>query len=80
VYLDSGIETGTDVVRALALGARAVFVGRAPVWGLSWDGADGVRHVLEILTTGLREDMRHLGVTSIDQLGPHVLSSRAARL
>jgi isopentenyl diphosphate isomerase/L-lactate dehydrogenase-like FMN-dependent dehydrogenase len=49
VLLDGGVRRGTDVVRALALGARAVLVGRAAVWGLAVDGEDGVRRVLELL-------------------------------
>jgi isopentenyl diphosphate isomerase/L-lactate dehydrogenase-like FMN-dependent dehydrogenase len=49
VYVDGGIRRGTDVVKALALGARAVLVGRAPLWGLAADGEAGARHVLELL-------------------------------
>ncbi len=49
VLVDGGIRRGTDVVKALALGARAVMVGRPVLWGLAVDGADGARRVLEIL-------------------------------
>ena len=49
VLMDSGIRRGTDVVKALALGADAVLAGRAPLWGLAVDGADGVHRVLELL-------------------------------
>jgi isopentenyl diphosphate isomerase/L-lactate dehydrogenase-like FMN-dependent dehydrogenase len=49
VLLDGGVRRGTDVVKALALGARAVLVGRAPVWGLAAHGEEGVRRVLELL-------------------------------
>ena len=49
VYLDGGVRRGTDVLKALALGARAVLVGRPVLWGLAVDGADGVRAVLELL-------------------------------
>jgi isopentenyl diphosphate isomerase/L-lactate dehydrogenase-like FMN-dependent dehydrogenase len=49
VLLDGGIRRGTDVVKALALGARAVLAGRAPLWGLAADGEAGARHVLELL-------------------------------
>jgi 4-hydroxymandelate oxidase len=51
VLVDGGIRSGTDVVRALALGARAVLIGRPQVWGLAIDGAAGVRTVLETLRT-----------------------------
>ena len=51
VYVDGGIRRGTDIVKALALGARAVLVGRPVLWGLATGGADGVRSVLDELTT-----------------------------
>ena len=56
VYLDGGIRRGTDVAKALALGARAVLAGRAPVFGLAAAGEDGVRHVLELLREELALD------------------------
>jgi isopentenyl diphosphate isomerase/L-lactate dehydrogenase-like FMN-dependent dehydrogenase len=49
VLLDSGVRRGTDVVKALALGAKAVLVGRAPLWGLAVGGADGVEQILGLL-------------------------------
>lgn len=49
VYIDGGIRRGTDILKALALGARAVLVGRPVLWGLAASGAEGVYHVLEIL-------------------------------
>ena len=49
VYVDGGIRRGSDVVEALALGARAVLVGRPPLWGLACDGETGARRVLELL-------------------------------
>ena len=49
VYVDGGIRRGSDVVKALALGARAVLAGRAPLWGLACDGEAGAQRVLELL-------------------------------
>jgi 4-hydroxymandelate oxidase len=49
VYVDGGIRRGTDVFKALALGARAVLVGRPVIWGLAVGGAAGVQRVLELL-------------------------------
>jgi isopentenyl diphosphate isomerase/L-lactate dehydrogenase-like FMN-dependent dehydrogenase len=68
VYLDSGIRRGTDVAKALALGARAVLAGRAPVYGLAVAGEDGVRHVLELLREELALTLGLLGCTSPDEL------------
>src|SRR5207253_2901436 len=50
VYMDGGIRRGTDVLKALALGAKAVLIGRPVLWGLAVDGESGVRHVLKILS------------------------------
>ncbi|XP_070397217.1 uncharacterized protein [Dermacentor albipictus] len=60
VYLDSGVRTGADVVKALALGARAVFVGRPVLWGLAYDGKQGVDRVLHIFREELECTMRLL--------------------
>ena len=69
VYLDGGIRRGTDVAKALALGARAVLAGRAPIFGLAAEGEDGVRHVLEILRDELTLALSLLGCTSPEELG-----------
>lgn len=68
IYLDSGIRRGSDVIKALALGARAVLVGRPLFWGLAWNGADGVRLVLEILRHEVDLVMGHCGHTSVQTL------------
>jgi isopentenyl diphosphate isomerase/L-lactate dehydrogenase-like FMN-dependent dehydrogenase len=68
VYLDGGIRRGTDVAKALALGARAVLVGRAPVFGLAVAGEDGVRHVLELLQEELTGALGLLGCSSPEEL------------
>jgi isopentenyl diphosphate isomerase/L-lactate dehydrogenase-like FMN-dependent dehydrogenase len=68
IYLDGGIRRGTDVAKALALGARAVLAGRAPMYGLAAAGEDGVREVLELLREELAMTLALLGCSSPDQL------------
>ncbi|XP_065302336.2 uncharacterized protein [Dermacentor albipictus] len=68
VYLDSGVRTGADVVKALALGARAVFVGRPVLWGLAYDGKQGVARVLHIFREELERTLRLLGCSDIADL------------
>nr|XP_039273033.1 hydroxyacid oxidase 1-like isoform X2 [Styela clava] len=68
VYLDGGIRKGTDVAKAIALGAKAVFVGRPILWGLACDGKTGAQRVLEILRDEFTLTMQQLGVTSIKEL------------
>ena len=74
VLFDSGIRGGADVVKALALGAAAVLVGRPWVYGLALAGADGARTVLEHLWAELDLTMALCGVRSIDQIGPDLLA------
>jgi isopentenyl diphosphate isomerase/L-lactate dehydrogenase-like FMN-dependent dehydrogenase len=64
VLLDGGVRRGTDVLKALALGARAVLIGRAMVWGLAADGEAGVRHVLELLRAEIELGLALLGCCS----------------
>jgi len=69
IYLDGGIRRGADVVKAIALGARAVFIGRPLFWGLAVDGEKGVIRVLEILREEIEITMAKCGrptITSID--------------
>ncbi|MBC7724235.1 MAG: alpha-hydroxy-acid oxidizing protein [Burkholderiaceae bacterium] len=70
VLLDSGIRRGSDVVKAVALGAKAVLVGRHPAWGLAVAGEAGVGHTLEILRTEMIRTMRLLGCPSVGHLDP----------
>ena len=69
VYLDGGIRRGADVVKAIALGAKAVFIGRPLFWGLAVDGDKGVIRVLEILREEIEITMAKCGrptIASID--------------
>jgi isopentenyl diphosphate isomerase/L-lactate dehydrogenase-like FMN-dependent dehydrogenase len=68
VLLDGGVRRGTDVFKALALGAKAVGIGRPYIWGLAAFGQPGVEKVLDILTRELALMMRHAGVTSLGKL------------
>lgn len=70
VYVDGGIRRGVDILRALALGARAVLIGRPIIWGLAADGEEGVRAVLHILHEEFTLALRlagHTTVATIDQ-------------
>jgi len=69
VYMDGGVRRGTDVLKALALGARAVLVGRSVLWGLALGGADGVRSVLDHLRSELELAMALAGCTSCAETG-----------
>jgi pre-mycofactocin synthase len=68
VLLDGGIRRGSDVVKALALGARAVMIGRAYLWGLAAEGQAGVENVLDILRAGIDSVMMGLGRASVHDL------------
>jgi L-lactate dehydrogenase (cytochrome) len=73
VYLDSGVRSGADVVAALGLGARAVMVGRAYLYGLMVGGRTGVDKVLSILAADMVRTMSLLGTPTVhDITGAHV--------
>jgi isopentenyl diphosphate isomerase/L-lactate dehydrogenase-like FMN-dependent dehydrogenase len=69
VLIDGGIRRGTDVYKALALGAKAVFIGRPYIWGLAAFGQPGVEKVIEILNRELELVMKQCGTTTIAQIG-----------
>jgi 4-hydroxymandelate oxidase len=73
VYVDGGIRRGSDVLKAIALGARAVLVGRPILWGLTVAGEQGAADVLEILRRELDEAMLLCGCTRIEDIGRWVL-------
>ncbi|MGH3634685.1 MAG: pre-mycofactocin synthase MftD, partial [Mycobacterium sp.] len=70
VLLDGGVRRGGDVVKALALGARAVMIGRAYLWGLAAAGQAGVENVLDVLRGGIDSALMGLGRASVHDLGP----------
>lgn len=69
IYVDGGVRRGSDVLKAIALGARAVLIGRPILWGLSVAGEQGATHVLEILRTELDEAMLLCGCTKLGDIG-----------
>jgi isopentenyl diphosphate isomerase/L-lactate dehydrogenase-like FMN-dependent dehydrogenase len=76
IVVDGGIKRGTDVVKALALGAKAVGVGRAALFGLGAGGVEGVERVLEILRDETATAMRLLGVQRVGELGARHINTR----
>lgn len=73
VIVDSGFRRGTDVVKAIAFGARAVMVGAAALYGLAAGGEEGVRHALGILSGEVDRVLGQLGCVSLAELGPHLV-------
>jgi 4-hydroxymandelate oxidase len=69
VYVDGGIRRGSDVLKAIAQGARAVLIGRPILWGLCVSGETGATHVLEILRRELDEAMLLCGCTKLSDIG-----------
>lgn len=76
ILLDGGIRRGGDVVKALALGAKAVMIGRAYLWGLAANGDAGVKNVFDILRGGIDSALLGLGKASVHDLGPDDLIVR----
>ncbi|XP_056644376.1 2-Hydroxyacid oxidase 1-like [Diorhabda sublineata] len=70
VYIDCGFRDGTDVYKAIALGAKMVFVGRPAIWGLAHSGTEGVKNVLNILRNELDVALAISGCCSLDEITP----------
>jgi (S)-2-hydroxy-acid oxidase len=68
ILFDSGIARGTDVFKALALGADLCFIGRATLWGLTYDGQNGVELALELLASELRTTMALAGTRNLKEI------------
>jgi L-lactate dehydrogenase (cytochrome) len=79
VLLDTGVMSGADVVAALALGADAVLVGRAYLYGLMAGGERGVERMMTILTAEVRRTMALLGARTVAELGPQHVRLAAER-
>jgi (S)-mandelate dehydrogenase len=73
IIIDGGFRRGTDVIKALSLGANAAMTGRATLYGLAANGERGVERALEILTTEMERAMGQLGVNSVADLGPQII-------
>jgi L-lactate dehydrogenase (cytochrome) len=73
VILDGGVRRGTDIIKALALGARAVAVGRPYLYGLAAGGEAGVSQALDFLATSLKRDLALTGVSRLDELHPDLV-------
>ncbi|XP_051021487.1 2-Hydroxyacid oxidase 2-like isoform X2 [Acomys russatus] len=73
VYMDGGVRTGSDVLKALALGARCVFLGRPILWGLTCKGEHGVKQVLNILKAEFHTSMALSGCRSITEITPDLI-------
>lgn len=73
VFMDGGIRRGTDVLKAIALGARAVMLGRPPLWALAVGAADGVHRVFELLNLELQTAMALSGVAELREVNTHLI-------
>jgi L-lactate dehydrogenase (cytochrome)/(S)-mandelate dehydrogenase len=74
VLVDGGIRRGSDIVKAIALGAKACLIGRPHLWGLSVAGEDGVAHVIQTLRDEMIRSMGLLGVESIDGISEELIA------
>ena len=78
VMMDSGIRRGTDVLKALALGADFVFVGRPFLYAIAVGGEHGAQHVINLLRSELMTDMALVGINSPQEMRPELLLDRRA--
>ncbi|KAH8681497.1 cytochrome b2 [Xylariales sp. PMI_506] len=76
VYIDGGVRRGTDIIKALCLGAKGVGIGRPFLYAMSAYGLDGVNRAMQLLKDEMEMNMRLIGCTSIDQLNPSLVDVR----
>jgi isopentenyl diphosphate isomerase/L-lactate dehydrogenase-like FMN-dependent dehydrogenase len=76
VFVDSGVRRGGDVVKALALGARAVLIGRASAYGFMAAGEDGVRRILEVIRDELDQALAYIGCPGVRELDSSYVDAR----
>ncbi|MCW2757234.1 MAG: flavin oxidoreductase, partial [Nocardioidaceae bacterium] len=74
VVMDGGVRRGSDVVKAVALGAKAVMIGRAYLWGLAANGQAGVENVLDVLRSGIDSAVLGMGLSDVHDLRPEHLA------
>lgn len=79
VLIDGGIRRGTDLVKALAMGASAGLIGRPQLWGLAVAGEAGVSHVLETYRREIDRAMGLLGASRVEEIGPHLIANLPER-
>ena len=78
VYMDGGIRRGTDVIKALAMGAKAVLIGRPIIWGLASDGQKGIRKVLDLIKSEFEMAMKLCGCISVKDITEDLIRTKAS--
>jgi len=68
IFLDGGIRSGSDIFKAVALGAKAVFIGRPILWGLSYEGEKGVEKILKLLHDEFQTCMKLMGCKTVAEI------------
>ncbi|KAJ2905481.1 hypothetical protein MKZ38_005357 [Zalerion maritima] len=77
IFVDGGVRRGTDILKAMCLGAKGVGIGRPFLYAMSGYGQDGVERAMQLLRDELEMGMRLLGCATIEELGPHLLDTRS---
>ncbi|KAK5169731.1 uncharacterized protein LTR77_005709 [Saxophila tyrrhenica] len=80
IYIDGGVRRATDIIKALCLGAKGVGIGRPFLYAMSAYGQEGVERAMQLLKDEMEMNMRLIGCTSVDQLGPEFIDTRALNM